>query len=94
MFHLLFDSVAAAVRAACPGVALGDGPNAPRITLLLYADDLVSLADNPSDLQNALTAVGGPDKTVVLVVGSRMTNFRFDLHSALVPCASLLCCCF
>ena len=44
LFNLLFDSVAAAVRAACPGVALGDGPNAPRVTSLVYADDLVILA--------------------------------------------------
>ena len=83
LFNLLFDSVAEAVRAACPGVKLGNGPRAPRVTLLLYADDLVILADNLLDLQNALIAVGvwgsqwrisfgvGPDNTAVLVVGSR-----------------------
>ena len=33
------DGISAAVRAAC--IALGPGRDAPRVTLLLYANDLV-----------------------------------------------------
>ena len=48
LFNILFDGISAAVRAACPGVPLGRGPRAPRVTLLLYADDVVVLADSES----------------------------------------------
>ena len=51
LFNILLDGISAAVRAACPGV-----PRAPRVTLLLYADDL--LADSESGLQRALDAIG------------------------------------
>ena len=99
----MFDSVATAVRAACPGVALGDGPNAPRVTLLLYTDDVVILADNPSDLQNALTAVGiwgsqwrfsfgiCPDKAAVLVHARQTSRSTFSLPGDLVLCAGHYC---
>ncbi|CAE7243833.1 unnamed protein product [Symbiodinium natans] len=86
LFNILFDSISAAVRAACPGVALG-GSGSLRLTLLLYADDLVVLAENPRDLQRALDAIEawgsswrfsvgiGPEKTAVLVVGCKGAQF-------------------
>ena len=97
LFNILFDGISAAVRAACPGVPLGRGPRAPRVTLLLYADDLVVLADSESGLQRALDAIGawgarwrfsfgiGPDKTAVLAVGCRSRDFRFVLQGSAVP---------
>ena len=45
LFNILFDGISTAVRASCPGVALGRDSAAPRVTLLLYADDLVVLAE-------------------------------------------------
>ena len=86
------------MRAVCPGVALGPGPSAPRVTLLLYADDLVILADDAATLQRALDAIGnwgarwrfsfgiGPEKTAVMLVGSRLLNFHFSLQGCAVPC--------
>ena len=44
------------MRNACPGVAVGSGPGAPRVSILLYADDVVILAESPEDLQRALDA--------------------------------------
>ena len=97
LFNILFDGISAAVRAACPGVPLGRGPRAPRVTLLLYADDLVVLADSESGLQRALDAIGawgarwrfsfgiGPDKTAVLAVGCRSRDFRFVFQGSVVP---------
>ena len=98
LFNILFNGIADAVRAVCPGVALGPGPSAPRVTLLLYADDLVILADDAATLQRALDAIGnwgarwrfsfgiGPEKTAVMVVGSRLLNFHFSLQGCAVPC--------
>ena len=102
LFNILFDSISAAVRAACPGVALG-GSGSLRLTLLLYADDLVVLAENPRDLQRALDAIEawgsswrfsfgiGLEKTAVLVVGCRAPNFHFRLQGADVPVVSEYC---
>ena len=99
LFTILFDSISATVLRACPGVALG-GPGTPKVTLLLYADDLVVLADS---VQHALDAIGawgarwrfsfgiGPDKTAVLVVGCRTRNFNFTLNDVPVPVVPEYC---
>ena len=99
LFNVLFNGIASAVRGACPGVALG-GPGSPRVTLLLYADDLVVLAESCEELQRALDAIGawgarwrfsfgiGPDKTAVLVVGCRSPNFNFTLQGSQMPVVS------
>ena len=59
--NILFNGIADAVRAVCPGVSLSTAryaPNAPRVALLLYADDLVILAEDAGQLQRALDAIG------------------------------------
>ena len=83
------------------GRCVGLGPSAPRVTLLLYADDLVILADDAATLQRALDAIGnwgarwrfsfgiGPEKTAVMVVGSRLLNFHFSLQGCAVLRATL-----
>ena len=58
LFNILFDGISTAKRASCPGIVLGGDFAAPRVTLLLYADDLVVLAETQSDLQQALDAIG------------------------------------
>ena len=57
LFNVLFNGVAAAVRRACPGVRLGPDLDAPRVSLLLYADDIVILAECQEELQAALDAL-------------------------------------
>ncbi|CAE7350365.1 pol [Symbiodinium sp. CCMP2456] len=73
------------------------------VTLLLYADDLVVLAETRQELQRALDAIGawgarwhfsfgiGPDKTAVLVVGNRSVDFHFSLQGSVVPVVSEYC---
>ena len=91
------------MRAACPGIALGRDIYAPRITALLYADDLFVLAENQRDLQRALDAIGawgarwrfsfgiGPEKTAVLVGGSRSRDSRFSFQGLDGPVAAEYC---
>ena len=100
LFNILFNGLAAAVRAACPGVALSNDGHAPRVTILMYADDVVIWADSADHLQRALDAVGtwgtqwrftfgiGPEKTAVMVVGSRSLDFHFSLQGNALPCVS------
>ena len=80
-FNILINGLAAAIKRVCPGVACGSESNAPRIQLLLYADDLVILSDNAVDLQEALDTAHnwatawrfhfsvGPTKSAVMVFG-------------------------
>ena len=101
LFNILFDGISEAVRAACPGVALGRDIHAPRVTELLYADDLVVLAGNQRD--RALDAIGawgtgwrfsfgiGPEKTAVLVVGSRSRDFWFSVQGLDVSVVAEYC---
>ena len=77
------NGAAAAVQRYCRGVQLGQEPNAPRVTTLLYADDMVILAETPEELQSALDAVArwaqdygfsfnaGPEKSAVMVFHGR-----------------------
>ena len=72
----------------CPGVACGSDSNAPRILLLLYADDLVILNENAADLQGALDAAHNwatawrfhfsvvPTKSAVMVFGRGHANVQ------------------
>ena len=62
LFNFLFDGIAATIRATCHGVALGNEPDAPRVTAWLYADDLVILADGPTSCHSpaALRLQHGP----------------------------------
>ena len=45
LFNVLFDGISAAVRAACRSASLGRSPRALQVTLLLYANDVVVLAE-------------------------------------------------
>ena len=56
LFNILINGLAAAIKRVCPAVACGSDNDAPRIQLLLYADDLVILSDNAADLHIALDA--------------------------------------
>ena len=82
----------------CPGVSLSTArcsPNAPRVALLLYADDFVILAEDAGQLQRALDAIEawssqwrfsfgiGTEKSAV---GSRSIDYRFMLPGSLLPC--------
>ena len=86
LFNILINGPAAAIKRVCPGVACGSDSNAPRIQLLLYADDLVILNNNAADLQRALDAAHnratawrshfslGPTKSAVMVFGRGHAN--------------------
>ena len=43
LFNCLINGLAAAIKRVCPGVACGPDCNAPRVQMLLYADDIVVL---------------------------------------------------
>ena len=51
------NGAAAAVQRVCRGVPFGSEPDAPRVSTLLYADDLAILAESPEELQAALDAL-------------------------------------
>ena len=53
LFDVFVDQLAREVRALKLGVAAADG----RLSLLLYADDIVLMADSQKDLQRMLGAV-------------------------------------
>ena len=48
LFNLVMNGAAAAVQRVCPGVRLGLDPRVPWASTLLYADDLVILAESHS----------------------------------------------
>lgn len=57
LLNVLMNGVAPRVRKVCKGVALGPENDAPHISILMYADDIVILAETPSELQAAFNAV-------------------------------------
>ena len=103
LFTILFNSISTCCAQGLPRCDPWWSRNAQKVALLLYADDLVVLADRPSDVQRALDAIGawgarwrfsfgiGPDKTAVLIVGCRTRNFNFTLHDVPVPIVSEYC---
>jgi hypothetical protein len=79
-------------------VRLGPEAGAPRVTVLLYADDIVLLAETPQDLQAGLDAIAawacrwrftfsaGPEKSAVMVVnGPRLLPPLFMIGSVSLP---------
>ena len=56
-FLVYIDDLFAAISAATPGVPLGPSTGAPRIRVLLYADDIAILAASEGDLHLALAAL-------------------------------------
>ena len=83
LFNLVMNGAAVAVQRTCQGVRIGQEPGGPRVTTLLYADDLVILAETPEELQTALDALAawardygfsfsaGPEKSAVMVFHGR-----------------------
>ena len=81
LFNLLINGLAAAIKRACRGVSCGPDRGAPRLQVLLYADDIVILSDSPADLQRGLDAARdwanawrfhfsiGPNKSAIAVFG-------------------------
>ena len=98
LFNVVINSAAAAIKRACPGVSLGRGHGSPNVTTLMYADDIVILAETAADLQRALDALSdwasrwrcsfcaGPDKSAVLVVNRRApSQHDFKLGDSTLP---------
>ena len=88
LFNIVVNGAAAAIRRSCPGVSLGPEPDAPRVSTLLYADDLCILAETPEELQRALDSLSewarawrfefaaGEDKSAVMIVGGRPPSMQ------------------
>ena len=91
LFNVLTNGLAAAIKRACTGVRCGPSPAAPRIHVLLYADDIVILSESPRDLQLSLDAAAewakswrfhfaaGPQKSAVMCFGrgrARLPEFH------------------
>ena len=57
LFNIIINGAAAAVKRACRGVSLGPDHDAPRVTVLIYADDIVILAESADQLQCGLDAL-------------------------------------
>ena len=98
LFNLVMNGAAAAVQRVCPGVRLGLDPRAPRVSTLLYADDLVILAESHEELQQALAALAewarlwrfsfspGVDKSAVMIFRGRHSGMTpFSLGVAELP---------
>ena len=56
LFNILINGLAAGIKRVCHGVRGGSCPDAPQLQILMYADDIVILSDDPADLQRALDA--------------------------------------
>ncbi|CAE8583262.1 unnamed protein product [Polarella glacialis] len=79
LFNIVVNGAAVSAKRACPGVSLGPEFGAPRVSALLYADDIVLLAETAQELQNGLDAIAawarrwrfifspGPEKSAVKV---------------------------
>ena len=97
LFNLVINSAAACIKRACAGVSLGSDPAAPKVSVLMYADDIVILANSADELQCALDALSdwarrwrccfcaGPDKSAVMVVNSQCQQQSFMLGGMTLP---------
>ena len=98
-FLVFIDDLAAEIHASCPGVALGPEPTAPRVRLLLYADDVVIFADSERNIHNAMQVMErwaakwrlsfglGEDKSAIMLVfgGPREGPSPFSLAGRVLP---------
>jgi len=97
---VLINGLAAAIKRACRGVVCGSEHVAPRVHVLLYANDIVIFSDNADDLQRALDAAYawanawrfhfgvGPTKSAFVVFGRNRAGvhrFRFHVGEPVLP---------
>ena len=100
LFNLLINGLAAVIKRACGGVSCGPDRGAPRLQVLLYADDIVILSDSPADLQRGFDAARdwanawrfhfsiGPNKSAFVVFGRRRAgtqHVRFHVGEHVLP---------
>ncbi|CAE8629518.1 unnamed protein product [Polarella glacialis] len=98
LFNIVVNGAAVSAKRACPGVALGPELGAPRVSVLLYADDIVLLAETAQELQDGLDVIAawarrwrftfspGPEKSAVMVVsGPMQPELDYRLGSTVVP---------
>ena len=95
MFNIHVNAVLSAVWAQQPGVPLGPGPSAEGLVALMFADDLVGMADSPERMQALINAVqreltrwrikasvstSDASKTAVMVVKPRRSVVAGDVQ--------------
>ena len=93
LFNVLVTGLAAEIRRVCNGVTCAGRAGSMQVQLLMYADDVVIVSDDPTALQRALDvaavwarswrfnfAVGPPKTAVMCFAPIRMRSIRPQFH--------------
>ena len=93
LFNVLVNGVAAEIRRVCNGVTCAGRAGSMQVQILMYADDVVIVSDDPTALQRALDVAAvwarswrfnfavGPQKTSVMCFApTRMRSIRPQFH--------------
>jgi len=90
LYSIFIDSMARAIKAECPGAAI-EPSGKSRLSLLLYADDIVLLADSLEDLQSAMNVAARHAKAWRFEFNSSKSGgVRFNLSGRTLPVSPLL----